>query len=106
MSIAGWGLGAPQSALLYVRREVATIPNGFTTIRFVIGCVIAFTVAHPVVTFAFALVGSITDFFDGYLARKQQDAPGMVLFDQDIREFIPARQGQRHVPQGSQRLSA
>jgi len=32
-----------------------------------------------------------------YLARKQQDAPGMVLFDQDIREFIPARQGQRHL---------
>ena len=32
-----------------------------------------------------------------YLARKQQDAPGMVLFDEGIREFIPAKQGQRHL---------
>lgn len=32
-----------------------------------------------------------------YLAKRQQDAPGMVMFDQGIREFIPPRQGQRHL---------
>ncbi len=32
-----------------------------------------------------------------YLVRKQQDSAGMVLFDAAVREFLPARQGQRHL---------
>lgn len=32
-----------------------------------------------------------------YLCRRQQDSAGMVLFDEAVREFIPARQGQRHL---------
>ncbi|MCX5658098.1 MAG: DUF58 domain-containing protein [Planctomycetota bacterium] len=32
-----------------------------------------------------------------YLSRKQQDSPGLVLFDEVIREFIPPKQGQRHL---------
>lgn len=32
-----------------------------------------------------------------YLAHKQQDAPGLVTFDTDIRSFVPSRQGQRHL---------
>jgi len=32
-----------------------------------------------------------------YLASKQQDAPGLVVFDQDLRCFMPPRQGQRHL---------
>lgn len=32
-----------------------------------------------------------------YLAAKQQDSPGLVVFDTDIRTFIPPRQGQRHL---------
>lgn len=32
-----------------------------------------------------------------YLASKQQDSPGLVVFDRDVREFIPPRQGQRHL---------
>ncbi len=32
-----------------------------------------------------------------YLVRKQQDSAGLVLFDETVREFLPARQGQRHL---------
>lgn len=32
-----------------------------------------------------------------YLASEQQDAPGLVVFDKDIRTFIPPRQGRRHL---------
>jgi uncharacterized protein (DUF58 family) len=32
-----------------------------------------------------------------YLASKQQDAPGLVVFDTDIRSFVPPHQGQRHL---------
>ena len=32
-----------------------------------------------------------------YLASKQQDSPGLVVFDRDIRTFLPPRQGQRHL---------
>jgi uncharacterized protein (DUF58 family) len=32
-----------------------------------------------------------------YLASSQQDSPGLVSFDQDIRDFLPPRQGQRHL---------
>jgi len=32
-----------------------------------------------------------------YLATRQQDAPGLVTFDRDLREFMPPRQGQRHL---------
>jgi uncharacterized protein (DUF58 family) len=32
-----------------------------------------------------------------YLASKQQDAPGLVVFDTDIRTFVPPHQGQRHL---------
>ena len=33
----------------------------------------------------------------GYLVCHQQDATGLVAFDRDIRQFIPARQGERHL---------
>ncbi len=32
-----------------------------------------------------------------YLAVRQQDAAGLVTFGEDIREYIPCRQGQRHL---------
>ncbi len=32
-----------------------------------------------------------------FLVYKQQDASGLVTFDQTIRDFLPARQGQRHL---------
>lgn len=32
-----------------------------------------------------------------HLVNKQQDAPGLVTFDEDIRDFIPPRQGKRHL---------
>lgn len=32
-----------------------------------------------------------------YLVRKQQDSAGLVMFDEVVREFLPARQGQRHL---------
>jgi uncharacterized protein (DUF58 family) len=32
-----------------------------------------------------------------YLVHKQQDSPGLVTFDTDIRTFVPPRQGQRHL---------
>lgn len=32
-----------------------------------------------------------------YLAARQQDAPGLVAFDTEIRTFVPPRQGQRHL---------
>jgi uncharacterized protein (DUF58 family) len=32
-----------------------------------------------------------------YLAARQQDSPGLVLFDRDVRVFLPPRQGQRHL---------
>ena len=32
-----------------------------------------------------------------YLASKQQDSAGLVVFDTDIRTFVPPRQGQRHL---------
>jgi uncharacterized protein (DUF58 family) len=32
-----------------------------------------------------------------YLASHQQDSPGLVVFDRVIREFVPPRQGQRHL---------
>ena len=32
-----------------------------------------------------------------YLASKQQDSPGLVVFDRDIRTFMPPKQGQRHL---------
>jgi uncharacterized protein (DUF58 family) len=32
-----------------------------------------------------------------HLVQKQQDSPGLVTFDTDIREFIPPRQGKRHL---------
>jgi uncharacterized protein (DUF58 family) len=32
-----------------------------------------------------------------YLVRKQQDSAGLVLFDEAVREFLPAKQGQRHL---------
>ena len=32
-----------------------------------------------------------------FLANKQQDSPGLVTFDTDIRTFVPSRQGQRHL---------
>jgi uncharacterized protein (DUF58 family) len=31
------------------------------------------------------------------LVSHQQDSPGLVTFDQDVREFIPPRQGKRHL---------
>jgi uncharacterized protein (DUF58 family) len=42
--------------------------------------------------FASYLVASIA-----YLAHKQQDSPGLVSFDRQMRDFIPPRQGQRHL---------
>jgi len=33
----------------------------------------------------------------GYLAARQQDSPGLVTFDRDLRDFMPPRQGQRHL---------
>lgn len=33
----------------------------------------------------------------GYLVCHQQDATGLVTFDRDIRQFVPARQGERHL---------
>lgn len=32
-----------------------------------------------------------------YLVRKQQDSAGLVIFDEVIRDFLPAKQGQRHL---------
>ena len=32
-----------------------------------------------------------------YLVRGQQDSPGLVTFDQEIRDFLPPKQGQRHL---------
>ena len=32
-----------------------------------------------------------------FLVNRQQDAAGLITFDRDIRDFIPARQGQRHL---------
>jgi len=32
-----------------------------------------------------------------YLVARQQDAPGLITFDQNIRDFIPAKQGERHL---------
>jgi uncharacterized protein (DUF58 family) len=32
-----------------------------------------------------------------YLAQRQQDAPGLITFDETIREFVPPKQGQRHL---------
>jgi len=32
-----------------------------------------------------------------FLVNRQQDAPGLVTFDQDLREFVPPKQGQRHL---------
>jgi len=32
-----------------------------------------------------------------FLVCRQQDSPGLVTFDQDIRDFIPTRQGERHL---------
>src|SRR4051794_12762827 len=32
-----------------------------------------------------------------HLVSHQQDSPGLVTFDQDVREFIPPRQGKRHL---------
>jgi uncharacterized protein (DUF58 family) len=32
-----------------------------------------------------------------YLVRHQQDSPGLVSFDRAIRDFIPPKQGQRHL---------
>lgn len=32
-----------------------------------------------------------------YLASRQQDAAGLVAFDEDFRTFVPPRQGQRHL---------
>jgi len=32
-----------------------------------------------------------------YLVKQQQDSPGLVTFDQTIRDFVPPRQGQRHL---------
>ena len=32
----------------------------------------------------------------GYVVTRQQDAPGLITFGEDIRDFIPPRQGQRH----------
>jgi uncharacterized protein (DUF58 family) len=32
-----------------------------------------------------------------YLVRHQQDAAGLVTFDEQIRDFLPPRQGQRHL---------
>jgi len=32
-----------------------------------------------------------------HLVNKQQDSPGLVTFDEDIRDFIPPRQGKRHL---------
>lgn len=39
-----------------------------------------------------------------FLVNRQQDAAGLVTFDQDIRDFLPARQGQRHLFQILARL--
>ena len=33
----------------------------------------------------------------GYLVCHQQDATGLITFDRDIRQFVPARQGERHL---------
>lgn len=32
-----------------------------------------------------------------HLVSQQQDSPGLVTFDRDVREFIPPRQGKRHL---------
>ena len=32
-----------------------------------------------------------------HLVSRQQDSPGLVTFDRDIREFVPPRQGKRHL---------
>ena len=32
-----------------------------------------------------------------FLANRQQDAPGLVVFAEDVRELVPPRQGQRHL---------
>ena len=41
-----------------------------------------------------------------YLVYKQQDAPGLITFDQELRDFLPARQGQRHLFQILVRLQS
>ena len=32
-----------------------------------------------------------------FLVSRQQDSPGLVTFDEDIRDFVPPKQGQRHL---------
>ena len=32
-----------------------------------------------------------------FLVHRQQDSPGLVTFDEDIRDFVPPKQGQRHL---------
>ena len=41
--------------------------------------------------FASFLVASLS-----YLVTRQQDSPGLVTFDRDIRDFVPPKQGRRH----------
>jgi uncharacterized protein (DUF58 family) len=42
--------------------------------------------------YACYLVGALC-----HLVNRQQDSPGLVTFDTDIREFVPPRQGKRHL---------
>ncbi len=44
------------------------------------------------IEYASYLVASLS-----YLASKQQDSPGLVTFGTDLQEFIPAKQGMRHL---------
>ena len=42
----------------------------------------------------------------GFLVHRQQDSPGLVTFGDDIRDFVPPKQGQRHLHTILARLDA
>ncbi|MBI4088007.1 CDP-alcohol phosphatidyltransferase family protein [Candidatus Kaiserbacteria bacterium] len=72
----------------YIRREVLTVPNLFTLSRFCCGILIFFLTRNPQTVFYLAFWGAVSDFFDGYLAKKLGQATEFgKRFDQ-VTDFV------------------
>lgn len=65
---------ALRGVVSYSRSEILTLPNALTGSRFGAGAAIPFLVGYPSVVFVLALWGVVSDFLDGVLARRLNQA--------------------------------
>lgn len=81
-------IAASRGEASYIRREILTVPNVFTLSRFCCGILIFLLVGDQRTVFYLALWGAVSDFLDGYLAKKLGQATEFGRRFDQVTDFV------------------